>query len=177
MEGEDAYEKIFQRSMPRLRNDKPIVLGKDITEDAAYHPDIYPKGAFFMHTLRYVLGDSIFFPALLKVATDSNHTYVHTTNTLAVEQVFEQASGKALSPLFHLYLYTTDKLEINVRPVDGTHYRVQLLNIEMPLPLDITTSAGISQVIVDKKGITVTSSSMPMIDTRDFYLKKVIYDL
>ena len=93
MEGEDAYEKIFQRSVPRLRNDKPIVLGKDITEDAAYHPDIYPKGAFFMHTLRYVLGDSIFFPALLKVATDSNHTYVHTTNTLAVEQVIRPGIG------------------------------------------------------------------------------------
>jgi aminopeptidase N len=177
MEGEDAYEKIFQRSVPRLRNDKPIVLGKDITEDAAYHPDIYPKGAFFMHTLRYVLGDSIFFPALLKVATDSNHTYVHTTNTLAVEQVFDRESGQDLSPLFHLYLYTTDKLEIKVRPTDATHYSVQLLNIGMPLPLDITTSAGTSRVVVDKKGVTVTSNNMPMIDTRDFYLKKVIYDL
>ncbi len=177
MEGEDAYEKVFERSVPRLRNDKPIVLGKDITEDAAYHPDIYPKGAFFMHTLRYVLGDSIFFPALLKVATDSNHTYVHTTNTLAVEQAFEHESGKDLSQLFHLYLYTTDKLEIKVRPTDATHYWVQLQNIGMPLPVDITTSGGTNRVIVDKKGIMVTSSSMPFIDTRDFYLKRVIYDL
>jgi hypothetical protein len=94
-----------------------------------------------------------------------------------VEQVFEQASGKDLSPLFHLYLYTTDKLEINVRPMDATHYRVQLLNIGMPLPMDITTSEGTSRVVVDKKGLMVTSSSMPMIDTSDFYLKKVIYDL
>jgi len=31
--------------------------------------------------------------------------------------------------------------------------------------------------MVDKKGITVTSTTMPTIDTRDFYLKKVIYDL
>lgn len=177
MEGEEAYEKTFQRSVPRIRNDKPIVLGKDITEDAAYHPDIYPKGAFFMHTLRYVLGDSVFFPALLRVATDSNHTYTHTTSTSVVEQTFEQASGKDLFPLFHLYLYTTGKLEINVRPTDGMHYRVQLLNMDMPLPLDITTSTGTSRMTVDKKGILVTSSTMPQIDVKDFYLKKVIYDL
>jgi aminopeptidase N len=130
-----------------------------------------------MHTLRYVLGDSIFFPALLQVATDSNHTYTHPTNTAALQQVFEQASGKDLSLLFHLYLYTTDKLKINVRQTDATHYRVQLLNIEMPLPLDITTNISTSRLMVDKKGVLVTSATLPMIDTRAFYLKKVIYDL
>jgi aminopeptidase N len=130
-----------------------------------------------MHTLRYVLGDSVFFPALLRVATDSNHTYTHPTNTEAVEQVFEQASGKDLSPLFHLYLYTTDKLEINVRPTDATHYLVKLLNLDMPVPLDISTNTGTARVMVDKKGVVVTSTSLPMIDTRDFYLKKVIFDL
>jgi aminopeptidase N len=178
MEGEAAYEKIFQHYVPRIRNDKPIVLGKDITEDDAYHPDIYPKGAFFIHTLRYILGDSIFFPAIKRVATDSNHTYVHSASTAEVEQIFEQASGKDLSQLFHLYLYTTDKLEIRIRPTgDGTHYLVQLLNVDMPLPLEITTDAGTNRTMVDKKGVTVTSTTMPFIDTRDFYLKKVIYDL
>jgi aminopeptidase N len=177
MEGEAAYEKIFQRSVYRIRNDKPIVLGKDINEDSAYHPDIYPKGAFFMHTLRYVLGDSVFFPAIRHVATDSNHTYTHTTSTADVERTFDQASGMDLSPLFHLYLYTTDKLEIRVRQVDANHWLVQLLNIDMSLPLEIGTDAGTSRMMVDKKGVTVTSVAMPSIDMRDFYLKKVVYDL
>jgi hypothetical protein len=91
--------------------------------------------------------------------------------------MFDQASGRDLSPLFHLYLYTTDKLEINVRPKDATHWLVQLLNIDMALPVDIGTSEGTSRQMVDKKGILVVSASMPQIDTRDFYLKKVIYDL
>jgi hypothetical protein len=34
-----------------------------------------------------------------------------------------------------------------------------------------------SRVMVDKKGVVVTSTTMPVIDTKDFYLKKVIYDL
>jgi aminopeptidase N len=176
LEGEGAYEKYFERIAPRIRNDKPIVLGKDITEDSAYHPDIYPKGAFFMHTLRYVIGDSIFFPTLKHLATDSNTTYTHTTNTADVERLFSHASGIDLSSLFHLYLYTTQKLEIDVRQTGATQYSVRLLNIEMPLPLDITTDKGTSRRQVDKKGIVVSSETMPLVDSRVFYLKKVIYE-
>jgi aminopeptidase N len=176
MEGEDAYEKAFQRTVPRIRNDKAIVLGKDITEDDAYHPDIYPKGAFFMHTVRYVIGDSIFFPALKRLATDSNLTYTHTASTDDIEKLFSSAAGIDLKPLFHLYLYTTQKLEIHVRQLDANRYLIQLMNIDMPLPLDITTDKGASRQMVDKKGITVTSSTMPLVDTRGFYLKKVTYE-
>ncbi|HVS96691.1 MAG TPA: M1 family metallopeptidase [Puia sp.] len=176
MEGEAAYEKYFQRIAPRIGDGKPVVMGKDITEDVAYHPDIYPKGAFFMHTLRYVIGDSVFFPALKHLATDSNTTYTHTVSTADVERLFSKASGTDLSPLFHLYLYTTDKLEIEVRQTGLTQYQVRLMNMDMPLPLDITTDKGTRRVIVDKKGATVTSETMPLIDSRVFYLKKVIYE-
>ncbi len=122
MEGEAAYEKIFQRNAPKLKNDKPVVLGKDIPEDEAYHPDIYQKGSFFMHTLRYIIGDAVFFPTLKHLSTDSNTTYIHTTNTDAVEKLFSKASGTDLSPLFHLYIYTTNKLEVDVKQQDVNHY-------------------------------------------------------
>jgi aminopeptidase N len=176
MEGEEAYERYFQRIAPRIRNDKPIVLGKDIEEEEAYHPDIYPKGAFFMHTLRYVLGDSVFFPTLKRLATDSATTYTHTVSTADVQRLFNNASGEDLAPLFHLFLYTTQKLEISVRQTGANAYVLKLLNIDMPLPLDITTDAGTSRRMVDKKGIAVNSATMPLVDTRVFYLKKVIYE-
>jgi hypothetical protein len=64
-----------------------------------------------------------------------------------------------------------------VRPTDATHYLVKLLNLDMPVPLDISTNTGTARMMVDKKGIVVTSTALPMIDTRDFYLKKVIFDL
>lgn len=176
MEGETAYEKIFQRNASRIQNDKPIVLGKDITEFDAYNSDIYTKGGFFMHTLRYVIGDSVFFPTIKHLSTDSNTTYTHTTNTADVEKLFSRASGTDLSPLFHLYLYTTDKLEVDVRQQDATHYLVKLLNIDMPLPLDITTDTETSRKMIDKKGVVVASVTMPLVDPRVFYLKKVIYE-
>ena len=177
MEGEVAYERYFQQSALRIRNDKPIVIGKDIEEEEAYHDDIYTKGAFFMHTLRYVIGDSVFFPALKRLATDSGTTYTHTTNTANVQKLFSDASGMDLSPLFHLFLYTTQKLEVDVRQTAPNVYSIKLLNMEMPLPMEITTDAGTSRRLVNNmKGIVVTSKTMPLVDSRAFYLKKVIYE-
>jgi hypothetical protein len=47
----------------------------------------------------------------------------------------------------------------------------------MTLPMEITTDNGVSRELVDnKKGLVVKSESMPLIDTRVFYLKKVIYE-
>ena len=64
----------------------------------AYIGDIYTKGAFFMHTLRYVLGDELFFPTLKKLATDPQYTYSNFITTDDVEQLFSKAAGKNLKP-------------------------------------------------------------------------------
>ncbi|HMH22869.1 MAG TPA: M1 family metallopeptidase [Puia sp.] len=176
MEGEDSYEKIFQRSVNRIKNDKPVVLGKDIEEEAAYHDDIYSKGAFFMHTLRYVIGDAVFFPTLKKLATDSNYTYTHTVNTDDVQKLFSDASATDLAPLFNLYLRTIQKLEVQVKQLDSAKYRVQLVNIDMPLPFDVTTDKGTTRMMLSKKGEIINSKTLPVLDSRVFYLKKVVYE-
>jgi aminopeptidase N len=175
-EGEEKYEKIFQRSAPRILNNKPVVLGKDIEEEEAYNPDIYAKGAFFMHTLRYVLGDSLFFPTLLRLATDSNYTYDHLINTEDVQQLFSQSYGKDLTPLFNLYLRTTEKLEIHAHQLDSGKYQVQLTNIKMTLPIEVKTSSGTTKLYLDDKGIQIESKILPIFDEKTFYLKKIIYD-
>jgi len=176
-EGEEAYERIYQKSIVNIKNDKPIVLGKDIAEEDAYHPDIYSKGSFFMHTLRYVMGDAVFFSTLKQLATDSMYTYNHLVTTDDVLKLFSGGYGKDLSPLFHLYLYTTDKLGINVKQTAYNTYTIKLDNIDMPLPLDITTSEGATKQMVDnKKGVVVKSTTLPLIDTHTFYIKKITYE-
>lgn len=176
VEGEEGYEAIFQRSVSHLGDGKPIVMGKDIYEDDAYHPDIYGKGAFFMHTVRWVIGDSVFFPTLKRLATDDAFTYAHTVSTADVQKLFSTAAGVDLGPLFHLYLYTTGKLDVHVRQVDPGKYHVYLDSMDMALPVEVTTSAGTERTMLDRKGVTVVSESMPIIDKRVFYIKRVIYE-
>jgi aminopeptidase N len=175
LEGEESYLKRMAQTARATQNEKPVVQGKDLDTDQAYIGDIYGKGAFFMHTLRYVIGDEIFFPALKKLATDPNYTYHHQVNTDDVEQLFSLESKKDLKPLFDFYLRTTNKLEVNVKQ-GFDNYTVKILNFDMPLPIEIQTDSGIQKVILDKKGLKIKSATMPIIDPKVYYLKKVTYE-
>jgi aminopeptidase N len=174
--GEEAYLKRMQQTARSSSNKFPIVRGEQVDSDSAYHGDIYGKGAFFMHTLRYVMGNDKFFPALKKLATDPQYTYDNTVVTADVEKLFSGAYGKSLQPLFQLFLYTTDKLEVHVKQTKENEYLVKLLNLDISLPIDVQTDIGIQRIMVDKKGATVTSNNQVIIDPKVFYLKKVILE-
>jgi aminopeptidase N len=174
--GEEAYLKRMQQTARNIKNGQPVVMGDEVDSDSAYYSDIYGKGAFFMHTMRYVMGDEIFFPTLKKLATAPQYTFDNTVITSDVEKLFSSAYGKSLQPLFHLFLYTTDKLEIHIKQTDENKYLVKLLNIDMPLPVNIITDAGMQRLVVDKKGIIVKSKTALQIDPDVFYFKKVILE-
>ena len=66
-----------------------MVGGDELSEDETYAgTDIYAKGSFFMHSLRYVIGDDLFFPTLKKLATDPKYTYDNFVTTDDVEKLF-----------------------------------------------------------------------------------------
>ena len=132
-----------------------------------------------MHTIRYVIGDSLFFPILKRFVTSPKYTYDNLVSTDDVEQFFSQESGKDLKPLFDLFLRTTNKLEVHVKQLPKGVYSIKLENISIPLPLDITFTPGTplsiqKRMIVDSKGIKISSSTPPIIDYDTYYLKKLI---
>lgn len=175
-EGEEAYQERMRQIARDTRNVLPIVRGDEVDSDDCYHPDIYGKGALFMHTLRYVIGDDVFFPTLLKLATDSRYTYHNFVTTDDVEELFSAESGRNLKPLFDFYLRTTNKLEIHVRQTGIDKFHIKLSNFVGILPIELITSEGTVRSEVDKSGITVTSNAWPQVDPKGFYLKRVILE-
>jgi aminopeptidase N len=175
-EGEWAYINTFKKNVFGISNEKPVVQGKDLDEESAYINDIYGKGAFFMHTLRYVTGDSIFFPALKELATAPQYTYDNLVTTDDVEQLFSRRWGKSLKPLFDLFLRSTQKLEVHIKTMPNNQYRIRLLNIDLPLPLDLVTEKGTERIIADKKGVVIRSTMLPQVDPDTYYFKKVIIE-
>jgi aminopeptidase N len=175
-DGEEAYRKRMQQTARAIKNEKAVVQGKNLDTDVVYHGDIYGKGAFFMHTIRYVTGDAIFFPTLKKLATDPKYTYDNLVSTDDVEQLFSQASGQDLKPLFDFYLRTVNKLDVLVKQTGDNKYQVQLINFDAAIPMDIKTDAGVQRTTLSKAGITITSTTTPVIDPEVFYLKRVIYE-
>ena len=176
-EGEESYLRRMQKTAVNTQNEFPIVRGEDgINSGLAYHGDIYGKGAFFMHTLRYIIGDETFFPALKKLATDPQYTYLNTVTTDDVDNLFSSAYGKSLTPVFNLFLRTTQKLQILVKQTDTDKYKITLENLNIPLPLDVITDKGRSTITTDNKGVEINSSTPPVIDPDVYYLKRVVFE-
>jgi aminopeptidase N len=177
LEGEEAYRKRMMRTGISAQNKVPIVQGESgIDAGQAYHGDIYGKASFFLHTLRFYMGDSIFFPTLKKFATDSSICCYNTATTTMVDEYFSAACGQKLTPLFDLYLRSVNKLEISVKQLSPDEYLIKTTNLSMPLPIEVQTDKGIAKAMIDAKGWKIKSAVGPVIDPQMFYLKKVSFE-
>jgi aminopeptidase N len=174
--GRQAYLDRMKNIAIHTQNKLPVVQGVEVDSRQTYQPDIYGKGAFFMHTLRYVIGDSIFFPALKGFATDPKYTYDNMVTTEDVMNYFNTASRKNLKPLFDLFLYTTDRLTINIKQTGLNTYLISFMNMDMTLPLEVQTSAGRQKLMVNKTPVEIKSDSLPVIDPDCYYLKKIVIE-
>ncbi len=172
--GETEYNTMIDRHRRGVKNRKAMVLGEEITEEEVYSGgDIYGKGSFFMHSLRYVIGDEVFFPTLKKLATDSKYTYDNCVTTDDVEKLFSTETGKNLKPFFDFFLRTTDVLNIDVKEIGYQKYLIKLNNFFMPLPFDIISNGKLEKVSIPAEGITVNSTFAPQVDPKGNYLKKI----
>ena len=173
--GEPAYDEIIAGHRRNSKNRKAIVpAGDEITEEEVYSGgDIYGKGSFFMHSLRYLIGDVIFFPTLKKLSTDPQTTYDNFVTTMDVEKLFSTAAGKDLKPFFDFFLRTTNVLDITVKEVGFQKYQIKQNNFFMPLPLEITANGQTARTIIPSEGIMVNAATPPQVDAKGFYLKKV----
>ncbi len=172
--GQAAYDQIINRHRRAIKGKKPMVGGEELSEDETYAgSDIYTKGSFFMHSLRYVIGDEVFLATLKKLATDPKYTYDNFVTTDDVEKLFSGESKQDLKPFFDFYTRTTDLIDVSVKETGYQKYLVKLNNYFMDLPFEVTTSAGTKKMIIGKDGITVDSTMPPQVDAKGYYYKKV----
>jgi aminopeptidase N len=172
--GQEAYDKIIASWKRGIKYKKPMVGGEELSEDETYAGnDIYTKGAFFMHSLRYVIGDDLFFPTIKKLSTDPKYTYDNFVTSKDVEELFSGAAGYSLKPFFDFYLRTTKTIEMNVKENGYRTYVIKPTNYFMDLPLDIMINGKIEKIKLTKEGLTVTSNTTPILDPNGFYLKTV----
>ena len=172
--GQEAYDKIIAAWKRGIKYKKPMVGGEELSEDETYAGnDIYTKGAFFMHSLRYVIGDDIFFPTIKKLSTDPQYTYDSFVTSKDVEALFSGAVGYSLKPFFDFYLKTTKTFEFNMKETGYQTYHIKPLNYVMDLPLDIIINGKTEKYTLTNNGLTVVSSTPPIVDPKGYYLKTV----
>lgn len=71
---------------------------------AIFLPIIYDKGAYTMHMLRHVLGDSVFFESMSAYSNSSAFRFGHAT-TEDFQQVCENVAGQDLDYFFQQWIY------------------------------------------------------------------------
>jgi len=144
--------------------------------------DIYGKGAYILHSLRYLLGDAAFFRALRRMAyptkaheraTDGSQTrLVNTDDFLAIA---EAESGRDLDWFFELYL-RQPRLPKLVSRVSGStlNLRWETPN-EMPfsMPIEVLINGRPTRVEMrDGKSSVSFTGAVPIIDPDGWVLRE-----
>lgn len=115
-EGEARYAAMMAHQRKFVLNGKPLVAGKVRTSEDVYQSerggpgqDIYYKGAWVLHTLRYLIGDKPFFDATRRLVygrpdPKPGNFKPRFTSTTEFEQLMDAAAGRDLNWFFDVYL-------------------------------------------------------------------------
>lgn len=178
---EHFYPALFAPTIDELRND---FFEHEPTEGRfpLYDPEVYLgytvyyKGALVLHTLRFVLGDSLFFTAL------KNYYYTYryrnvTTDSFMV--VCENTSGISLRWFFEEWVYSAGypELEYYFRNVeDTTKIYIRQIQRDAPifrLPLEVKL-VGSEESAIFRVWIAESVESLAFVP--GFYVTDVVLD-
>lgn len=153
--GEEAYMRHMANRMKSLRNKQPVAPRESRTTIEMYMAapdyvssdgDIYGKGAVILHTLRYLIGDKVFFTALRRMAypdatmeklKDGRQTRFATTEDFM--HIAERASDSKLGWFFEVYL-RQPKLPKLIAQRDGNRLTLRWDvpgNLPFPMPVEV----------------------------------------
>ncbi len=120
MFGKEKYFA-YLSSIKHFSNKLPIAPRGNKTAGETYSLDVYYKGAWILHTLRYYLGDEVFFKVLrrwayptekLEKITDGRQCRITTTDEMI--ELAEKVSGKKLDWFFETYLRNAKLPVLNI---------------------------------------------------------------
>jgi len=128
----------------------PLFVADSLSERALFSRTVYDKGAFTLHMLRGVLGDSTFFRCLKEYAQKSRFVYDNAT-TEDFQLLCEKISGTDLDWFFEQWVYRGDRPEYSAQwSVSSNGPYTTTLNIsqqnpepyKMPLRIKIKGNAS-----------------------------------
>jgi aminopeptidase N len=173
--GEAAYTHTMYQSFLGLVNCHPVVMEGVITSDQAFNSDIYGKGGWTLHTLRWLIGDNIFWQATRELLYDTVDTHhlpypivPRYRNTQDFIDIVNRLTGEDYTWLFEMYLKraalpeltqtrTEDKLVLKWKTADN-------LAFPMPIAISINGKTDIYTTIDDQISLDINRQDHVIID-------------
>jgi aminopeptidase N len=158
--GEQRYLDYMSRLRQRVDNRHPLIRGQNLTSAAAYSDDIYFKGAWVLHSLRWLLGDDDFFEVIWRFSNDPEFAYGLVSSDDLVNLV-RVVSGREIGWFWDRYLYRAEEPSWRVKrrlEVGGERVTISWDDpvFEMPLPVQVggeehrlETRGGVASLVVE----------------------------
>ncbi|MCK4546422.1 MAG: hypothetical protein KAW17_03180 [Candidatus Eisenbacteria sp.] len=146
--GEGAYHA-YMAAMDRKVGFSGTLYGPSADPDSAfmvpYVYTVYDKGAWVLHMLRHVVGDSVFFQILRDYASHTSHAY-RTANTVQFQALAEDHHGRSLDWFFTKWVYGTGRPEYEYRWTTRTTGGQHLLMLHID---QVQTASGVFEMPLD----------------------------
>lgn len=182
--GEAAYNHSMYNSYLGLMNCEPVVREGNVTSNEAFNSDIYGKGGWTLHTLRWLVGEEVFWQATRELLYGTNQTQSLTypikpryRNTNEFIQMVNRLSGKDYNWLFDVYLREAALPELQQERSNGLlklKWKVPAdKTFPMPVPVSIN---GVVQLVDMSSGsaqLTIADSDHLQIDPQMKVLRKL----
>ena len=178
-----------------MDRDYPYPIYVDDTTSVAriFNITVYDKAGWFLHMLRHVVGDSVFFDILLAYSKDPRFAYGNAT-TAGFQSVCDSVSGQDLDWFFQPWIYEAGRPEYRVEWCAGDSAGTPVLNLLIeqtqasggalfPMPIDITIGTGQGDTVVTVfnnsalQVFQIPLAAAPtgiVIDKQGWILKKVV---
>lgn len=163
-EGDARYATMMDAQRPKIENRAPIVSGTIRTEEEVYEQskggpagDIYAKGAWTLHTLRWLIGDAAFFDATRRLVYGRNdpkpgNFTPRYGSTQEFEALVSQISGKDCRWFFDVYLRQAALPDLVARETDGMLMLDWKIASGKPFPMPVEVKIGSDLVKVEMPG-------------------------
>ncbi|MEZ4698106.1 MAG: M1 family metallopeptidase [Rhodothermales bacterium] len=156
--GMEAYHEYMDAQRRGVRNRLAIGPRESQTADQIYRADIYAKGAYVLHTLRYLIGDEAMMTALRRMAypdpemekvTDGSQCRFVSTDDFI--KIAEKYSGMKLGWFFDVYVRQPALPEL-VQERAGDELRLKWKapdGLPFTMPIDVRVGAETIRVPMD----------------------------
>lgn len=145
--------------------------------------DIYGKGAYILHSLRYLIGDAAFFRSLRRMAYPKKEMESYTdgrqqrlTDTDEFLKIAEEESKMKLDWFFEVYL-RQPKLPKLVTETKGSNLELSWEapnGLKFPMPIDVVVGGKTRRVAMKNGKATVpVGGTAPVIDPNGWVLKSL----
>jgi aminopeptidase N len=154
--GEKGYKEKIKSFDRRLLNKIPLSPDTIVNSREIYSGDSYKKGAYLLHTLRYLIGKDNLLKVLRlmaypdkKLELITNGGQCRFTNTDEFFSIVQKVSGQDLDWFKHIYFKNATLPELSiVENKEGILLKwIVKNNLDFPMPLEIKTKDGISNIL------------------------------